>query len=127
MDGVLDYLAAVMDNLTAGSGARLMDLLLAAFLIGLIWSTVIADRSGGNGFKFVDILMENGKASKWSVIVVGSWLIHSWALIKWTVTGYVTTPDFVTYGGIWITPLIAKMFAPNGKDPLPPAPKEQKP
>lgn len=115
----MSRLEALLDQLIAMEGPRPIDLILGAILLGALVSLLIISRSDKNGFKLTDLLMENGKASKWSVIIMGSWSIHSWALIKWTVVGGVTTADFVTYGAVWITPLIAKMFAKNGDRPAP--------
>lgn len=64
----------------------------------------------------------NGRPDKIAAILMGSWWIHSCSVVLWSLSKTVTTADLLAYGGVWVTPLIAKMWlAPLGTPPAPPA------
>ena len=86
-----------------------MGILLLAVFAALAVSTYLANK-GDNDFRIVDALMENGKASKWAIILFGSWIVHTWVLVSWVLNGAATLADLTTYGGTWVAPLVAKMF-----------------
>lgn len=92
-----------------------MGLMLLGTLAGLVVAIWLSDRTK-NEFKAYDVLMENGKASKWAVILFGSWIIHSWVLVAWTMNGAATLADLTVYGTTWVAPLIARMFIPSKPD-----------
>ena len=57
----------------------------------------------------------NERPDKIAAILVGSWWIHSCSVIMWSLSRTVTTADLLAYGGVWVTPLIAKMFSQPDK------------
>jgi hypothetical protein len=92
----------------------LMGLLLVLMFGGFIVAVWWADRSKDE-FKIVDVLMENGKASKWAVILFCSWIVHTWVIVAWVMNQAATLADLTVYGTTWVAPLIAKMFVqPKG-------------
>jgi hypothetical protein len=68
-----------------------------------------------------DLWTHNNRPDKIAAILLGSWWVWTCSIIMWSLTKTVTTADFLAYGGVWITPLIAKMFAPTGTPPDKPA------
>jgi hypothetical protein len=58
---------------------------------------------------------QSGKVDTLLVIVIGSWWVHTCAVILWTLSRTVQTADFTTYMG-WAIPIIASLFAPR-RDP----------
>jgi hypothetical protein len=94
----------------------LMGLLLGVAAAVLVIAICRANRNKDNNFEIVDVLMENGKASKWSVILFGSWVVHSWVLVSWVMNGAATLADLTVYGTTWVAPLVAKMFIAPPKD-----------
>lgn len=92
-----------------------MGLMLLGTLAALCFAIWLADRKD-NQFKIYDVLLENGRASKWAVILFGSWIIHSWVLVSWTMNGAATLADLTVYGTTWVAPLIARMFIPSKPD-----------
>jgi hypothetical protein len=87
-----------------------MGILLILAAAALVIAICRANRNTTNDFQIVDVLMENGKASKWSVILFGSWMVHSWVLVSWVMNGAATLADLTVYGTTWVAPLVAKMF-----------------
>jgi hypothetical protein len=102
----------VFESLT---NRTLMGVLLLLMFGGFILAVWLADRTK-NEFKIVDVLMENGKASKWAVILFCSWIVHTWVIVAWVMNQAATLADLTVYGTTWVAPLIAKMFI-TPKDP----------
>ena len=94
----------------------LMGILLACIIGAYVYAIWKANKTEGNGFQFVDVLMENGKASKWSIILFGSWTIHTWVVVSWVMNSSATLADLTLYGTTWVAPLVAKMFIAPPKD-----------
>lgn len=76
------------------------------------WSVYRANRTAGNNFDLLDMLRENGKVSKVACVFMGSWAALTYVFIGMYIAGKMTEGLFGLFGGITITPLIAKMFAP---------------
>lgn len=79
----------------------------------LAWASYSANR-----WIDVSVLWTNhatGKVDTLLVIVIGSWWVHTCAVILWTLSRTVTTADFTAYMG-WAIPIIASLFAPR-RDP----------
>lgn len=88
----------------------LMGIMLVIVTGVLVIAICRANRNTENSFEIIDVLMENGKASKWAVILFGSWVVHSWVLVSWVMNGAATLADLTVYGTTWVAPLVAKMF-----------------
>lgn len=104
-----------------------LDLVMAGLLaLGFLWLLVSIwklHRNRAVQFNALDLLIENGRLSKVSFIVMIAFSIWTWAIVGWTLKGTVTTADFLSYGGVWVSPLLARMvFAKNGDVPTPSEP-----
>lgn len=64
-------------------------------------------------FDFFEIFKENGKVSKWSCILLGSWAAMTYVFIGLYRDGKMTEGAMVSYGGITFAALVAKMFVPQ--------------
>jgi len=85
----------------------------------LMWFYNNSDLGHNREFKLIDLLMENGRASKWSVIIMCTFGLSCVIMTAWFVNETLLWADFMTFCGIWIVPLLAKMFSNNGKGPPP--------
>jgi hypothetical protein len=82
-------------------------------VVGLIaFSFWKAHKNPNIEFNFFDLLMENGRLSKVSCIVLGAFTMHTWIMVRLTLDEKITEGYLTTYAGVWAAPLIAKMFAP---------------
>ena len=50
-----------------------------------------------------------GRKDKLSVILMGTWWLHSCSMILWTLMRAVTTTDWITYQ-LWALPIVAKIL-----------------
>lgn len=91
----------------------LVTLFYSGVLITVIWYNR-SDGKGAKAFYLIDLLMENGKASKWSVIIMITFGLSCVIMTGWFLAQTLVWNDFLTFCGVWIVPLLAKMFAPNG-------------
>ena len=64
-------------------------------------------------FHLVDLVMENGRASKWAVIIMVAFGLSCLFVTGWWIVGALTVGDFMAFCGVWVTPLIVKMFVPQ--------------
>lgn len=92
--------------MTASEGA----LLIVALCIA--WSVYRADRAT-NAFNLLDLLMENGRVSRIACAFLVTLVVTSWAVVHLTVLGKLTEGIFIGYGGMWVAPIVAKLFSTN--------------
>lgn len=85
-------------------------LMIAA--LGILWSLYRAHRDQSFEFNLLDLLMENGRVSKVACIVMGAFAVTSWTFLRLTIDGKMTEGYLTAYAGIWVAPMIAKMFSP---------------
>lgn len=64
-------------------------------------------------FNILDLLMENGRVSRLAAAFMMTLVVTSWVMIKLTVDGKMTEGYLMAFGGMWIAPIISKMFATN--------------
>ena len=92
-------------------------LAVVALLIGLsLWRSQRAD----NSFDLLDLLMENGRVSRLAAAFAVSLVVTSWLMLKLCVDSEMTEGYLAIYGGLWVTPILTKMFAtgqPSVKEP----------
>ncbi len=62
-------------------------------------------------FNVFDLLMENGRVSKVAVAFMLVLGVTSWAFVNLIVNGKMTEGYFISYGGMWVTPLLAKILS----------------
>ena len=85
-------------------------ILLAAFafiVLVSLWRFQRAD----NHFDLLDLLMENGRVSRLAAAFSVTLVITSWIMLKLAVDGKLTEGYLGIYGTMWVSPIIAKMFA----------------
>jgi len=85
-------------------------LLIGALVI--VWSVYRAQvNKDFKEFNLFDLLMENGKLSRLACVFLGTWLFTSAMMWQLLLDGKMTEGYFTAYGGLWIVPLVSKMFA----------------
>lgn len=98
-------------------GIPVVELLTALMFIIILVSLYKAHRDPQNNFNLFDILMENGRVSKVSVIVMGTWAAMTYVFIGTYVKGTMTEGLFMSFGTICFAPMIAKMFSSPAAQP----------
>lgn len=89
-------------------------LVIAGFLGWAIWHQ---QRDPGSRFDLLDLVMESGRLSKAAVVMMGSFVVTTWMMFDLTIQGKMTETYFLQYGGLWIVPVIAKIWKGDGKVP----------
>ena len=91
--------------------------LFIVVVLMLIWSLYRLHRNPEVDFNLLDLLMENGRVSKVSCIVMGAFFVHSWIMLSLQLSepskmseGYLTI-----YGATWVAPLLARLMLTGGK------------
>lgn len=87
-----------------------MPAVLALGCLAILWSLYRFHLDKKNSFNLIDLLSENGKASKISCIVMGSFMLHSWIMLDLEVHGKMTEGYLTIYGATWVAPLLARIF-----------------
>lgn len=91
----------------------------AALLLGILlalWSLYRTHLNASIDFNLLDLLMENGRVSKVSCIVMGSFSLHSWIMLDLELAGKMSEGYLTIYGATWIAPLLARIFTVNSTD-----------
>lgn len=83
--------------------------LLIVLLVGL--SLYKAHRDPDNDINVFHLIMENGKISKIACVFIGAWGAMTYVFIGLFLQGKMTEGLFTAYGGLFIVPLIARMFS----------------
>jgi len=86
--------------------------ILAVFVFGIVVSLWKLQKAE-NDFNLLDVLMENGRVSRIASAFAVTLVITSWVIVKLAVDGKMTEGYLMTYGGMWVAPVITKMFATN--------------
>jgi hypothetical protein len=93
---------------------------LAVGLMVLIWTLVALHRDHRRAqFDLTDIIMENGKVSKIAVVMLGAFLMTTWMMIHMTIHKTMTEGYFTIYGGLWISPIVARILRGPAPEPVP--------
>jgi hypothetical protein len=84
------------------------------------------DKDDNSAISFDDLIVGatvNGvrRVSAEKVLLIASWIVTTWGLVYMIGADKVTDAIYLGYGAIWITPIIAHMFA-SQPAPTPPAP-----
>lgn len=62
-------------------------------------------------FNLFDLIMENGRLSKISCLVMGAFTVHTWIMVRLTFDGKMTEGYLTIYGATWVAPMLARMFS----------------
>jgi hypothetical protein len=97
-------------------------LVAAAVLLAIVvtmrrWSGAL-----DNPFNVRDLVMENGRASRGAVVLLGSFAATTWFFVYYTLTGRMTEGYFGLYSVAWIAPTVARMITSPPPPVAPAAP-----
>lgn len=92
-----------------------MHLILAGAVLVILWTLIHAHRSVKNDFDLFDLLKQNGRASKVSVIIMGAFSVSTWTVVNREMHGTLTSDFFGLYLTAWVAPLITLLATGNGK------------
>jgi hypothetical protein len=95
---------------------------LAVLLVLIIVRTLRKWNASENSFDIVDMFIENGRASKGAVVLMGAFVATTWFFVYYSLLGKMTEGYFGLYAAAWIAPVVARMttpvIKPEAKEPL---------
>ncbi len=84
---------------------------LMLILIFIVWIMFKRSKDPESNIYLDDLLLgEDGKMSKASVVMLGSFLMTTWVIIHLTLTDKLTEGYMTIYAGVWITPVVTKLI-----------------
>lgn len=86
-----------------------MQIILAIAFIVIAFSFYTAHKSNALNFNAFDLVMSRGKVDKIAVAFMLVLGVTTWVIIDLQVNGKLTEGYFTVYGGMWVTPLVAKV------------------
>lgn len=93
---------------------RAIDIAIFVVLLLIGWSFYRAHNNQQfDNFNFFDLIMENGRVSRLACAFLGSWLVTSWIMVRLAIDVKMTEGYLTVYGGMWVAPIIAKLFSGN--------------
>jgi hypothetical protein len=87
--------------------------LIVVALVGVSFWKLHRDKT--STFNLFDLVMEGGRLSRMACVFMGAFAVCSWIMIRVATEGKMTDGYMLAYGGLFVAPIIAKMFS------LPPA------
>jgi hypothetical protein len=90
---------------------RYSDAFLLIFVLILLWSFYKAQKDPATAFNLFDLMMDHGKVSKLALAFLTTLGLTSWIMVRLTTDGKLTEGYFMAYGGMWVAPIVAKMFS----------------
>lgn len=89
----------------------IMPAILAITVLSVIWSIYRLHRNPAVDFNMLDLLMENGRVSKISCIVMTAFLVTTWAFVNDCIQKKgLDVGLLAAYGGLWVAPLLMKLY-----------------
>jgi hypothetical protein len=98
-------------------------LVAVAIALLIVLALLRWSRASGDSFHVRDLFMENGRASKGAIVLLGSFAATTWFFVFYTLTGRMTEGYFALYAGAWIAPAVTRMITNPGGTPAPSTPK----
>ena len=89
---------------------RVTDGVLLIMVMLIAWSLYRAHRRTGFDFSLFDLIMENDRVSKVAVAFMVTLAITSWIMVRLALDQKMTEGYLIAYGGMWVAPIVAKMF-----------------
>lgn len=86
----------------------------AGFVVVSFWR---AHRKPGFDFNVFDLIMDNGKISKFALVFMIAFAVSTWLIVVRELKGTLTEGFFGLYCGIWVTPVIAKLMSETKGEP----------
>ena len=90
---------------------RAADAALLIIALVIAWSLYRAHKDHAFAFNLFDLIMENGRLSKVSCLVMGAFTVHTWIMVRLTFDGKMTEGYLTIYGATWVAPMLARMFS----------------
>lgn len=104
---MFDFLSHCAHSMDAGDWVGILFGVLAG------WSLYRAHKNQSmRDFNLFDLLMENGRVSKVACIFIATWAVCSWAFIKHTSKNGLDMGLLGAYGGLFVSPLVVRLFSP---------------
>lgn len=98
-----------MDNLP--SKEVFFGLIAVIVLLSIMRSLGKMNASPDNDFQFSDLLMENHRASKGAVVLMGAFVATTWFFVYYTLAGKMTEGFFGLYAASWIAPVLTRLIS----------------
>lgn len=92
-----------------------MHAILAAGALIVLLTFWRAHKSKNIDFDLLDLLKQNGRASKVAVIIMGAFCVSTWTVINREVHGTLTSDFFGLYLTAWVAPLITLIATSNAE------------
>ena len=96
--------------------------LIGALILMIGYSLWKVQRDPTINFNLLDMLIENGRVSKVSAMVLAAFTATTWAFIFQVLKHGLDAGILVTYGGLWVSPLLVRIL--GGTAPNPPEDKK---
>lgn len=94
-----------------------MQVILAIGALLIVLSFWRAHKSHKIDFDLLDLLKQNGRASKVAVIIMGAFAVSTWTVINREIHGTLTSDFFGLYLTAWVAPLIT-LIATSNSEPV---------
>jgi hypothetical protein len=92
---------------------RYTDLVLLAGVVAVAWSCWRAHRARSHEFNLFDLLMENGRLSRLACAFMLTLGVSTWIMVRIALDGKMTEGYLIAFGGMWVAPIVAKLFSGN--------------
>ena len=95
---------------------RAADASLLIIALVIAWSVYRAHRRNDGAFEnfnILDLLLENGRVSRLACAFMATLVVTSWIMVRLTLDGKMTEGYLIGYGGMWVAPIVAKLFTPQ--------------
>jgi hypothetical protein len=103
------------------SAGDVMNVILVLVVIGIGISIWRAQRDKENRFNLFDLIMDEGRLSLLKCMAGTGFAVYTWAVIRWIITGSVTTQDMREYAIACIAPVLVAIISnakARGQRPL---------
>jgi len=87
-----------------------MGAVLVVMLLLILWSFYAAHRNPRVQINLFDLVIEGDRLSKIAVTFMVAFMFTTWLMIYLTLSGKMTEGYLVIYGGLWVTPLVARVL-----------------
>jgi len=88
-----------------------MNGVLAVGVVLIAYSFWRAHNKPGFDFNAFDLVMSRGRVDKIAVVFLVSFAATTWVIVDLQIKDKLTEGYFLGYGGLWVTPLITKIFS----------------
>ena len=87
-----------------------MNLILACGVALIVVSFWRAHKKPGFDFNAFDLVMSRGKVDKIAVVFMAVFAVTTWVIVDLQIKDKLTEGYFISYGGLWVSPLVAKVL-----------------